>query len=198
MGRRRTCARCGEKLQPQLETGRPRIYCRVACRKAAYRARLSSPAKGSRSEWWTPPGLLDTVRTDTVLGLDAAACAASTTVTDNWLGPTHEAPDRRNALAWSDWSSLTPAGTVVWLNPPYAPRLLRQFLERAAATSAAGTPVIALIPASTGAHWWHECVLASGARVEFLRGRLSYGGPHSTGGPAIFPSALVRYDCCMG
>jgi hypothetical protein len=193
MGRRRTCARCGTQLQPQPSTGRPRLYCRLACRKAAYRARVSNPSKASRSEWWTPPELLASVRAHTDLGLDAAACADSTAVPAAWLGPTHASKPRRDALAWASWAELTPAGTTVWLNPPYAPALLRRFLARAVATSDAGTPVIALIPASTGAHWWHDFVLAPGADVEFLRGRVSYGGPHSTGTPAPWPSALVTY-----
>lgn len=35
----RTCARCGTKLKEVKSTGRPRLYCSPACRKAAYEDR---------------------------------------------------------------------------------------------------------------------------------------------------------------
>ena len=169
------------------------MYCRQACRKAAYRARLSAPPKGSRDAWWTPAELLSGVRAEVTLGLDAAACPESTVVPGNWLGPKHPDRARRDALAWSEWSALTPPGEAVWLNPPYATSLLRRFLERAVATRDAGTPVVALIPASTGTEWWHDLVIDPGAEVRFLRGRLSFDGPHSTGATAPWPSALAFY-----
>ena len=50
-----------------------------------------------------------------------------------------------------------------------------------------------LLPAKVGTGWWSEHVDEAGAEVEFLRGRLTYSGPHSTGNPAPFPSALVVY-----
>lgn len=127
------------------------------------------------------------------IGLDAAACATSALVPDNWLGPTHPEVARRDALAFAHWADLSPDGSTVWLNPPYAPPLLTRFLTTAAATAQAGRPVLALVPASTGTNWWHACVVEAGAQVEFLRGRLVFGGPHSTGGPAPWPSALVTY-----
>lgn len=34
-----TCARCGNKLEGPKSTGRPRVYCSSACRKAAYEDR---------------------------------------------------------------------------------------------------------------------------------------------------------------
>lgn len=34
-----TCARCGTKLREVKHTGRPRLYCSPACRKAAYEDR---------------------------------------------------------------------------------------------------------------------------------------------------------------
>ena len=36
-----TCAQCGAPLPPPCRVGRTRIYCRDACRKAAYEARRS-------------------------------------------------------------------------------------------------------------------------------------------------------------
>jgi len=113
-------------------------------------------------------------------------------VADNWLGPAHPDPSRRDALS-VPWGPFTPSGQTVWLNPPYVPtRLLRAFLVRAVETMTAGTPVLALVPASTGANWWHELVVPA-AEVEFLKGRLAFGGPHSSGGVAPWPSALLHY-----
>lgn len=128
------------------------------------------------------------------LGLDAAACADSTLVEGNWLGPTHDDPDRRDALAFDDWAELTPQGTAAWLNPPYTPVVaLRAFLERAVATAAAGREVWALVPAATGSSWFQDLVVGAGGVPEFLRGRLTFTGPHSTGGQAPWPSAIVVY-----
>lgn len=190
----RSCVRCRTPLPEPAGTGRPRRYCSTACRKAAYRRRVSKPGRAARADWWTPAALAERMRSEHHLGLDAAACERSTLVADNWLGPTHPESLRRDALAYDEWAELTPYGTTVWVNPPYAPQVLAQFLTRAAATADAGTPVVALVPASTGTNWWHQSVVQANADVEFLRGRLVFGGPHSTGGPAPWPSALVTYQ----
>ena len=45
-----TCARCGTKLKEVKPTGRPRLYCSPACRKAAYedrRAHRDGPGPGA-------------------------------------------------------------------------------------------------------------------------------------------------------
>lgn len=122
------------------------------------------------------------------IALDAAACAQSRLVPD-YLGPDHVVPARRDALT-RDWHALADGGAV-YLNGPYTPSLLRQFLAKAVETSTQGTDVVGLVPASTDTRWWHDYVTSSRASVEFLRGRLRFGGPHATGGPAMFGSALV-------
>lgn len=124
----------------------------------------------------------------TVLGrwditLDAAACEANRIVPE-YLGPDRPHQGRRDALAAS-WGAYAGDG-VVYLNPPYRPVLLRRFLAKAVETSAAGTPVIGLIPASTDTLWWQEFVTGPQAEVEFLVGRLRFDGPNSSGGPAPF------------
>lgn len=123
--------------------------------------------------------------------LDAAACSVSALV-PSYLGPDHPDPARKDALAFDDWAELAGDG-VVYLNPPYLPAvLLGRFLARAAATGRAGSPVVGLVPASTGTRWWWEHVVETGAAVEFLRGRLAFTGPHATPGQcAPWSSALV-------
>jgi hypothetical protein len=128
------------------------------------------------------------------LGMDAAACAESTLVPGNWLGTTHEDVSRRGALAFDDWAELTPVGTAVLANPPYTPvGTLRAFLKRAVATATAGREVWALVPAATGSAWFQDLVVGAGGVPGFLRGRLTFTGPHSTGGRAPWPSAIVVY-----
>lgn len=42
------CARCGTKLPASASTGRPRVYCTAACRKAAYEDRRAGRADAVR------------------------------------------------------------------------------------------------------------------------------------------------------
>lgn len=136
---------------------------------------------------------------DDVLGrwnvtLDAAASSTSALVS-NYLGPDHVLTERRNELAFDNWADLTDGGAA-WLNPPYVPiNLLSAFLSRAVLTATSGVPVLALLPASTGAGCWWTLVMDAGAKVEFLRGRLVLTGPHAmAGSPAPWPSALVLWN----
>lgn len=184
---RRVCASCADPIA-QPTVGRPRMYCSPACRQRAYdRRRTRRP----RNDWHTPDDVRVDVLSRWALTLDAAATQPSAVV-PNYLGPDHEVPARRDALAFDDWSLLAGDGAV-WLNPPYMPtRLLSAFLARAVATAVAGVPVVGLVPASTGAAGWWSGVMDPGAEVEFLRGRLAFTGPHSTpGATAPWPSALV-------
>lgn len=111
-----------------------------------------------------------------------------------YLGPDHPDPARRDALAFDHWADLCPEDRAVWLNPPYLPaRTLDAFLARAVATSRQGRPVVALIPSATGTGYFQRHVLDGGARVEFLPGRIAFTGPHGTGTPARWASALVEW-----
>lgn len=174
----------------QPSVGRPRSYCSAGCRQAAYeRRRRRTP----RNDWHTPPEVRTQVLDRWPVTLDAAACATSALV-DNYLGLDHPNPDRRDALAFPHWADLAGDG-VVFLNPPYLPsNLLGDFLTRAVATAHTGTPVVGLLPASTGTAWWWRHVVEPGARVEFLRGRLAFTGPHARPGQcAPWSSAIVEW-----
>lgn len=191
------CERCKQPLPAPAATGRPRRFCSDSCRVIASRKR--SRSRAHRDAWWTPAHIRERVHAEWELVLDAAACETSTLVPDSWLGPRHDDLDRRDALAYDSWEHLTVDGgtrrpPAIWLNPPYFPTsVMAAFLQRAAATRDAGLTVVALIPASVGAHWWHDNVLDLGGEVETLRGRLSFDGPHSSGGAAPWPSALVTF-----
>ena len=187
------CAVCsGPLVQPP--SGRPRQYCSQACRQRSYATRARKPAP--RSDWWTPPEMRERVLASWAIGLDVAA-SKDNRVVESYLGLDHEDPQRRDALAWDEWSSLIPEGHFAYANPPYTPaNVLSAFLARAAATAAAGRGVVALVPASTGTSWWWENIIDRGASVEFLRGRLAFGGPHAGSGTASvapWACALVQW-----
>lgn len=81
---------------------------------------------------------------------------------------------------------------VVWVNPPYG-RVIGQWVAKAYAESLAGATVVMLIPSRTDTGWWHDYVLASGAEVRFIRGRLNFGPKKSSKHSAPFPSAVVIF-----
>lgn len=188
--RRSRCLVCREPIE-QATTGRPRTYCSDACRQRAWYQRSKRRPPAHRSEWWTPEPLRDVVLARWPLKLDAAATSESTLVPD-YLGPDHVDETRRNALAYRHWGDLVGPGDHIWLNPPYSPPgYLREFLQRAAATAQAGATVVGLLPAATGTEWWWDNVVDAGAEVEYLRGRVAYTGPHSTGQAPMWASAIV-------
>ena len=188
----RVCGHCENRLPAALPTGRPRAFCGAACRKRAHRERERNlRAKlADRENWWTPDTLRQRLLSEWNITLDAAATVPSRLV-PAYFGPDHIDPERRDALAvavsWAEYSG----GGVVYLNPPYATLKLRRFLSKAVETSRTGTQVVGLIPASTDTKWWQEYVTIPGAEIEFLVGRLRFGGPHASGNPAMFGSALV-------
>jgi site-specific DNA-methyltransferase (adenine-specific) len=74
----------------------------------------------------------------------------------------------------------------VFVNPPYG-RELRQWVAKAALSAEQGALVVALIPARTDTHWWHDFI-AWKATIFFLRGRLAFGDGTQS---APFPSAIT-------
>jgi phage N-6-adenine-methyltransferase len=80
-----------------------------------------------------------------------------------------------------------------FMNPPYG-RVMSDWMAKAASEAASGraSPVIALVPARTDTEWWHQSVVAAGASVTMLKGRLKFGGEGGTAAP--FASALVLWS----
>jgi len=76
---------------------------------------------------------------------------------------------------------------VCWMNPPYG-RQIGAWMAKAYRASQAGATVVCLVPARTDTAWWHD--YAAKGEVEFLRGRLKFGGHKK---PAPFPSAIVVF-----
>lgn len=188
---------CGACKTPLVQppTGRPRVYCSVACRQNAWkRSRSQRSHTGvDRSQWWTPPEVAQRVL-QLDITLDVAALRESALV-PSYLGPDHEDPARRDALAGDvDWAELAGPGRC-FMNPPFDVPRLSRFLAKAVTTSSeGGVDVIGLVPASPCTRWWNRWITDVGAAVEFLPGRLAFRGPHfREGGVAPWGAALVEW-----
>ena len=131
---------------------------------------------GSGRGWETPPEVFDPLDAEFHFTLDPCAtpetakCARYFTEADDGL-----------AQSW--------AGEVVFMNPPYG-REVRVWTAKAVAEVAQGTTVVGLLPASTDLEWWHRDVVATGAEVRYIRGRVRFlQGERWVSG--MFPSVIV-------
>lgn len=132
---------------------------------------------GNGREWATPPEVFGPLDAEFRFTLDPCAtaenakCARYFTELDNGL-----------AQSW--------AGERVFMNPPYG-REVYGWTKKAAAEARNGALVVGLLPASTDLAWWHEDVVAAGAEVRYIRGRVRFltGGPYRASG--FFASVIV-------
>lgn len=79
----------------------------------------------------------------------------------------------------------------VWCNPPYG-REIGRWVERAVIATQgilSAQLAVMLLPSRTDTAWWHDWVQPN-AEVEFLRGRLRFGGAKNS---APFPSCLAVF-----
>lgn len=89
----------------------------------------------SDDTWATPRDFYNKLNVEFNFGLDAAALSSSTLVPENWYGPDHTEPARRDAFARS-WS-IDAIGRSIWLNPPYG-RTIGNWLNKANAEALRG------------------------------------------------------------
>lgn len=134
------------------------------------------------STWTTPQDFFDKLNDEFHFTLDAAALKSSAKV-DNYFGPDHIDPSRRDALK-CDWRTAADDWWI-WLNPPYG-REIKDFMRKADAEAQTGAKIVALVPARTDTAWWHDYVIHH--EIQFIRGRLKFGNATNS---ALFPSALV-------
>lgn len=91
-----------------------------------------------------------------------------------------------------DWT-----GERCWMNPPYSH--IGIWAAKAAREKAL---TVGLLPVRTDLAWFHDSVLAAGAEVRFIRGRLRFYGDRVDGavpegrGNAPFPSMVVIWRAC--
>jgi phage N-6-adenine-methyltransferase len=125
-----------------------------------------------QDRWNTPRGLFAELDAEFDFALDVAADAGNA-LCPLWFGA------EENGLT-KPW-----APHICWMNPPYS--LIEPWTKKAAAEARAGAVVVGLLPVRTDLAWFHRDVLAEGAEVRFVRGRLKF----SEGGSAPFPSMVV-------
>ena len=141
------------------------------------RRRLSVHFSSATDEWSTPAELVaELAHAFGPFDLDPAATA------ENAKAPRY--------FTRADDGLAHPWTGRVFLNPPYG-RAVGAWLAKAAAAAREGTAelVVCLVPARTDTAWWHTAI-AEGAEIEYLRGRVRFGGADSA---APFPSALLVF-----
>ncbi len=79
----------------------------------------------------------------------------------------------------------------VFCNPPYG-REIGRWIEKAVTEVQNGNAevVVMLLPARTDTAWWHLWVEPNAAEINFIRGRLKFGGAKNS---APFPSVVVVF-----
>ncbi len=139
-------------------------------------------------DWPTPADFYAALEAE--FGFVVDVCASPTNhKAPAYYGLAHPDPARRDGLA-GDWvADATRLGGTVWMNPPYG-RHIGDWMAKALATARGGATVVTLVPVRADTAWWHEYVLATGAEVRFVRGRLTFGQATNT---AAFASAVVVY-----
>ena len=141
------------------------------------RTRNNGRYNGNGREWETPPDLFEGLDREFHFTLDPCATPANAKCSRYFT----EADD---GLA-QDWGTET-----VFMNPPYG-REVYVWTAKAKAAAVAGALVVGLLPASTDLAWWHDDVVAAGAEVRYIRGRVRWltGGPYRASG--FFASVMV-------
>ena len=125
--------------------------------------------------WATPQDFYDRLHEEFSFQTDVCATAENAKCANYYTAET-------DGLA-QQWAG------VCWMNPPYG-RTIKAWMRKAWESSLDGATVVCLVPARTDTAWWHDTVIAGGAEVRFVRGRLRFVGAEH---PAPFPSAVVIF-----
>ncbi len=138
------------------------------------RSKNNGRYNGNGREWATPPEVFEPLHAEFNFTVDVCATVENTKLPRYWS-------EGSNGLL-QDW-----AGERCWMNPPYG----REVYVWTRKAREARTLVVGLLPASTDLRWWHEDVVAAGAEVRFIRGRVRFltGGPYRASG--FFASVIV-------
>jgi len=131
--------------------------------------RMSNRGTESRDDWETPDALIDVLRREFGdFGLDPCANAANKKA-DDWYGPC--------SPLFEDGLSVPWFGGSAYVNPPYGRGVIEKWVEKCYLEVACGRMelVVALLPASTSAGWWHQWVMQA-TEIRLLKGRVRYKG----------------------
>jgi phage N-6-adenine-methyltransferase len=142
------------------------------------RAKNNGRYNGNGREWRTPPELFRELDAEFHFTLDPCTTA------DNPLGTSKFYTEAEDGLA-HDWRYER-----VFMNPPYG-REVKSWTYKARKAAERGALVVGLLPASTDLGWWHDDVVAAGAEVRYIRGRVRFltDGPYRASG--FFSSVIV-------
>lgn len=131
----------------------------------------------NKDKWETPDKVFTPLMEEFGFTLDpccepqTAKCATFFTEIDNGL--------------IQDWG-----GHIVYVNPPYSRGNIDQWMKKCYEESLKGVTVVALIPVSTSAAWFHKYVWGK-AELRFYKGRIRFKGGEFT---APFSSMLAIYN----
>lgn len=130
-----------------------------------------------KDKWETPDWLFNLLNDEFQFTMDPC-CEESTARCDRYF------TEEDNGLVES-WK-----GNVCFVNPPYSRERIGLWASRCYQMSLEpNTIVVALIPVSTSARWFHESILNKG-QLRWVRGRLRFkGAPHT----APFSSVVVVF-----
>lgn len=136
-------------------------------------------ATAKRTDWWTPPELVERVRAvfGGAIGLDPCGSPGSAVkaIREYYL-------PSENGLAL-DWNYPS-----VFVNPPYG-RGIAAWVQKCVEV-AHGVEVILLLPAATGTKHWQDAIFPTASAINFIRGRLKFVGAADD---APMPCALVYW-----
>lgn len=139
-------------------------------------------------EWSTPQDLYNTLNEEFHFTCDMAASLENRKI-DNYWGPDHQDPHRRNSLVF-DWGK-----GPVWLNPPYSQ--CKEFIAKAYEQQSKGSTTVTLVPSRTDTKWWHAFIWDQynhkpwiNVQLRFIKGRLKFGDSTNS---APFPSVIVVF-----
>lgn len=128
----------------------------------------------SKSDMWeTPQDLFEQLHNQFGFTLDVCA------VSENAKCKNYFTPDIDGLK--QEWTG------VCWMNPPYG-RTIGLWVKKAWESARGGATVVCLLPARTDTRWFHD--YCTQGKIEFLRGRLKFGG-HKNSAP--FPSMMVVF-----
>ena len=130
-----------------------------------------------KDKWETPLKIFDALNQEFGFTLDPC-CEPHTAKCPKYY------TEANNGLQ-QDWS-----GEVVFCNPPYSRKRIALWMRKCYEESLKGTLIVALIPVSSSAGWWHDYVLGK-AEIRFYRGRIRFIGAKYT---APFSSCLAIYN----
>lgn len=137
---------------------------------------------GNRVDWNTPPEILDRVRLLGPIYLDPCSNPGS------MVGAELVAQEENDGTA-IDWTA--PAGSVVFVNPPYGRGKIAPFADKFAAEAPErSSHLIALVPARVETKWFRT-FSESAPLWCAIRGRLRFYVDGAPGQSAPFPSAVI-------